>query len=85
MRALRTGNEVQVLVRDNGPGIPPDEREHIFERFYRSSQHRQDRTASTGLGLPIARTIAELHRGRLWADAAPGGGSIFTLALPIQA
>jgi signal transduction histidine kinase len=83
VRVARTGDECRVAVRDNGPGVPEAERERIFERFYRSSAHRQDRTASTGLGLPIARTIAELHGGRVWADAAPGGGSAFTLALPL--
>ncbi|HEX9990994.1 MAG TPA: GAF domain-containing sensor histidine kinase [Chloroflexia bacterium] len=76
------GRRCVVIVRDNGPGVPPDEVEHIFERFYRSSLHRNDRTASTGLGLPIARTVAEIHGGRLWVESAPGGGSLFTLALP---
>jgi signal transduction histidine kinase len=71
-----------VTVRDSGPGVPIDERERIFDRFYRSSLHRTDRTASTGLGLPIARKVAEMHKGRVWVDPAPGGGSIFTLALP---
>jgi signal transduction histidine kinase len=75
--------ECLVSVRDNGPGIPEDERELIFERFYRSTIHRQDRTPSTGLGLPIARKVAEMHGGRLWVEPAPGGGSIFTLAIPI--
>ena len=60
-----------MVVRDNGPGIPEGEEEEIFQRFYRSSLHRQDRTASTGLGLPIARTIADLHEGKLWAENAP--------------
>ena len=82
VRALRSGDECRVTVRDNGPGVPPDERERIFERFYRSSLHRGDRTASTGLGLPIARTVAEMHHGRVWIEPAPGQGSIFTLALP---
>jgi signal transduction histidine kinase len=74
--------ECLVSVRDSGPGVPEDEREHIFERFYRSSIHRQDRTPSTGLGLPIARKVAEMHGGRVWVEPAPGGGSIFILALP---
>ncbi|HEX6609004.1 MAG TPA: ATP-binding protein, partial [Chloroflexia bacterium] len=85
VRLTRSGGECLVMVRDQGPGVPEDERERIFERFYRSSLHRQDRTPSTGLGLPIARTITEMHRGRLVVEPAPGGGSIFTLALPIAA
>jgi signal transduction histidine kinase len=83
VRVVRSGSTCRVTVRDNGPGVPPEEAEHIFERFYRSSVHRQDRTASTGLGLPIARTIAELHKGQLWVEAAPEGGSIFILSLPV--
>lgn len=43
-----------------------------------------DVTVAVGLGLPIARTIAEVHGGRLWCEATPGGGSLFTLALPLQ-
>ncbi|MEO8285250.1 MAG: GAF domain-containing protein [Chloroflexota bacterium] len=82
IRTMRSGGECMVTVRDNGPGVPAEEREQIFERFYRSSIHRTDRTASTGLGLPIARKVAEMHKGRVWVDAAPSGGSIFTLTLP---
>lgn len=82
VRIVRAGAACCVTVRDHGPGVPPEEREQIFERFYRSSHHRNDRTASTGLGLPIARRIAEMHRGRVGVELAPGGGSIFTLALP---
>lgn len=82
VRVARSGQECLTMVRDNGPGVPPEERERIFERFYRSSVHRSDRTASTGLGLPIAAKIAEIHGGRLWVVPAAGGGSVFTLALP---
>ena len=84
VRAWRAGDECLVSVRDNGPGVPAEERERVFERFYRSSLHRQDRTASTGLGLPIARTVAEMHGGRLWLEGASDGGSVFTLALPYR-
>jgi signal transduction histidine kinase len=85
VRVVRSGNECLVRVRDSGPGVPEDERELIFERFYRSSLHRQDRTPSTGLGLPITRQIAELHGGRVWVEPAQGGGSLFTLSLPLVA
>ncbi len=82
IRVVRSGDEYHVAVRDSGPGVPADERERIFDRFYRSSLHRTDRTASTGLGLPIARKVAEMHKGQVGVESAPGGGSIFTLALP---
>jgi signal transduction histidine kinase len=83
VRAARSDEDAIVTVRDDGPGVPEEERELIFERFVRSSLHRADRTASTGLGLPIARKVAEMHRGRLWVEPAPRGGSIFTLTLPL--
>jgi signal transduction histidine kinase len=82
VRITRSGDESLVTVRDNGPGVPEEERELIFRNFYRSSLHRNDRTASTGLGLPIARKIAEMHGGKLWVEPGQGGGSIFALALP---
>jgi signal transduction histidine kinase len=82
IRIISSKDECLIAVRDSGPGVPEEERERIFDRFYRSSLHRNDRTTSTGLGLPIARKIAEMHKGRLWVDPAPDGGSIFSLALP---
>jgi signal transduction histidine kinase len=83
VRLVRRRAECQLRVRDSGPGVAAEERERIFERFYRSSMHRNDRTPSTGLGLPIARKIAEMHGGRLWVEPEQGGGSIFILSLPI--
>jgi PAS domain S-box-containing protein len=74
--------QAQVTVQDSGPGVPSEEREHIFERFYRTQQHEVDRTTGTGLGLPIARMLVELHGGRLWYEDAPGGGSRFCFTLP---
>jgi signal transduction histidine kinase len=82
VRTIRSSDSCTVSVRDNGPGVPELERELVFDRFYRSTLHRKDRTPSTGLGLPIARKIAEMHGGRLWVEGAQGGGSIFTLELP---
>jgi signal transduction histidine kinase len=85
IRAIRSGDECLVAVRDGGPGVPADERELIFDRFYRSSLHRTDRTASTGLGLPIARKVAEMHRGLVWVEPAPGGGAYSPSRCPVQA
>lgn len=85
IRIVRSAGDCMVMVRDKGPGVPEEEREHIFERFYRSTLHRQDRTPGTGLGLPITRQIAELHGGRVWVEPAPTGGSIFVLSLPLKA
>ena len=83
VRAGRVEGECRITVRDHGPGVPAAEQEHIFEPFYRSSLHQDGDIVGTGLGLPIARTIAHKHGGRLWVEAAPGGGSRFVLTLPL--
>jgi signal transduction histidine kinase len=83
VRVFRSGADCVVAVKDNGPGVPECENELIFGRFFRSSAYRSDRTASTGLGLPIARKIAEMHKGNLTAEPAAGGGTVFTLSVPM--
>ncbi len=72
------GAEVRLAVADNGPGIPAGELGRIFERFYRLDTT----TRGSGLGLVVARSIVELHGGRLWAESRPGAGATFHLALP---
>jgi two-component system sensor histidine kinase KdpD len=81
--AARTeGGTLVVDVADEGPGIPLGEEERIFERFHRGG-HAGVR--GVGLGLPIARAIAQAHGGRLTASTRPGGGAVFRLMLPIGA
>ncbi len=80
--AARIGNVVQVVVEDDGPGIPDGERERIFEPFYRLDRSRDRNTGGFGLGLSIARKAVELHGGSLVADASPLGGARFTITLP---
>jgi two-component system sensor histidine kinase KdpD len=70
-----------VEVMDRGEGIPEKELARVFDKFYRV--RRADDTGGTGLGLSISKGIIEAHRGRIWAAARPGGGSIFTIALPL--
>jgi two-component system, OmpR family, sensor histidine kinase KdpD len=74
-------NEIQVEVADRGMGVAPEERGHIFERFYRAN--RPEGPAGTGLGLAISRGIVEAHGGRIWAEARPGGGTRIIMALPL--
>lgn len=76
------GGRVAFSVADTGPGVPPKEREKIFGRFYRADNSRTDRS-HFGLGLCIAREIAALHKGSVTVGTAPGGGAVFTLALPV--
>ncbi len=74
--------EVRLTVRDDGPGIPPGEREAIFRRFHRLAPSSDAAEQGTGLGLAIARGLVELHGGRIWAESGPGGGAAFHVALP---
>jgi two-component system OmpR family sensor kinase len=81
--ALEGGHHV-IQVRDTGPGVPEEERERIFERFYRADTVRTPGgdTTGTGLGLSIVRAIAEVHGGEVRAHNAPGGGAVFRVTLP---
>ncbi len=72
-----------VSVRDQGPGIPPEDRERVFGRFQRGSTARRPGSTGVGLGLAICRRLVEAHGGRIWADSAPGGGSAFFFTLPV--
>ena len=76
-----TGDIVRLWVQDSGPGIPPDEREHVFERFYRG---RDNQTDGSGLGLAIVRSIVLAHGGHSSVDSEPGTGSRFVIELPIS-
>ncbi len=77
--ALREG---ELTVRDHGPGIAPDDLPHVFDRFYRSTAARG--CAGSGLGLAIVRHVAEGHGGTVAAEAAPGGGTLLRLGLPVS-
>ena len=79
IRAERAGDEVRVAVNDTGPGIPPENLEAIFERFWQVG--RRDRRG-LGLGLYISRCILEAHGGRIWAENPSAGGSTFSFTLP---
>jgi signal transduction histidine kinase len=78
----RHNGTVQLTVDDDGPGIPPDDRERVFERFTRLDDGRSRTTGGTGLGLAVVRTIVTRHHGEVWADASPLGGARLTLTLP---
>ena len=74
--------KVRIAVRDQGPGINPEDLPMIFERFYRGDKARSRDSGGTGLGLSIARRLAEAHGGTLEASNHPAGGAVFTLTLP---
>jgi len=75
--AVRAG---EVSVRDHGPGIPPEDLPHVFDRFYRATGARG--LPGAGLGLAIVRQVAEAHGGTVEASNALGGGALLRLSLP---
>ena len=83
--ASRNGGEsVQVSVSDNGPGIPPDEKEKIFAKFYQVAEANGENSKGTGLGLAISKGLVELHGGKIWVDSESGHGSTFSFTLPVS-
>lgn len=80
--AARTDRRVSVSVEDDGPGIPPSERERVFERFHRTDSARSRDAGGSGLGLAIAREIVAAHGGRIWIEDSPLGGARVVFELP---
>jgi signal transduction histidine kinase len=76
------GQLVEFWVEDDGPGIAPEQMDHLFEKFFRGRTSEQSGIPGTGLGLAIARSIVERHGGRIWAENRPEGGARFVVALP---
>ena len=73
--------QVEIQVADRGIGIPPEDLQRVFDKFYRV--HRPDNVTGTGLGLSISKGIVEAHGGRIVAENRPGGGTIIRLTLPV--
>jgi two-component system sensor histidine kinase KdpD len=71
---------VPVRVSDQGPGVPPEDRDRVFEAFYRGDAAAG---VGSGLGLAIARAIVLGHGGRIWIEGAPGGGTAVVFELPV--
>ncbi len=80
--ASAQGGSLTVWVDDDGPGIPPAERQEVFDRFYRSERARDRGSGGSGLGLAITRSIVEAHGGRIWAAESPLGGARVAFELP---
>lgn len=83
VRVETSPHGVNILVEDQGPGVPPEDRPHLFERFYRG--HGAQAATGTGLGLAIAKNLARLHGGDITLQSGTAQGSVFVLSLPMEA
>ena len=81
--AQRRDGAIEIVIDDDGPGIPPDQREAVFRPFYRMEGSRSRETGGTGLGLTIARDVIRGHGGDIALDDSPMGGLRARLRLPI--
>ena len=82
--AVERGSDLEVWVRDTGPGIHPDELPHLFEPFAKLSAKPTAGEKSTGLGLSIAKDIVDLHHGQIWAGSVFGEGTTFFIRVPLR-
>jgi two-component system phosphate regulon sensor histidine kinase PhoR len=83
VRGRAVNGHVELCVADDGPGIPPEARERVFERFYRVDKARSRDAGGTGLGLAIVKHIVQSHGGKVWVESEPGQGAQFYFTLPV--
>ena len=75
-------NKIQISIQDNGEGVTAEEATHLFDRFYRADEARNRNDGGSGLGLAIARSIIEMHGGKIWAESEKGKGLKMVIELP---
>ena len=80
LRVLDDQQQVQVIIKDNGKGIPSDHLPHIFERLYQCDDSRS--ATGNGLGLAITKELVHIHKGTIVANSTPGAGTEFIISLP---
>ena len=80
----QAGNKLLVKVADNGPGVPDDQKEKIFDIFYSGGNEVSDKSRSSGLGLYLCRTIVEAHQGEIYVSDNDPHGAVFTFTLPVN-
>ncbi|HMZ07871.1 MAG TPA: ATP-binding protein [Anaerolineales bacterium] len=83
LKTQLTENRIQLSVKDSGEGVSSEEAQHLFDRFYRVSESRNRNDGGSGLGLAIAKSIVEMHKGRIWAESEKGKGLRVVIELPV--
>jgi len=81
IRARKVDSKVEIAISDTGPGIPPEDLPHIFDRFWRKEPSRSRATGGSGLGLSIAKELVEAHGGTIEVQSTVGKGTTFTIRL----
>jgi len=85
LEAARNGSSMILTVADSGIGVDPRHQARIFERFYQVKSGITNKTPGSGLGLPLSRSLVELHGGRIWVESEGlGKGSRFSFEIPLQ-
>ncbi len=82
VKAAERPKLVEISVTDTGEGIPPEDQERVFEKFYQVQKRKLGRKTGTGLGLPLCRQLVEAHGGTIWVESQYGRGSTFVFTLP---
>lgn len=77
-------NQIEISIEDNGEGVTPEEAAHLFDRFYRADPSRTREAGGSGLGLAIAKSIIEMHKGKIWVESEKGKGMKVIIRLPVS-
>jgi signal transduction histidine kinase len=80
----QNGNLVEINIQDSGDGVTPEDAAHLFDRFYRADASRTRDAGGSGLGLAIAKSIVEMHKGKIWAESEKGKGLKVIIQLPVS-
>lgn len=82
METMQVKDKIQISIQDNGEGVTPEIAAHLFDRFYRADEARNRNDGGSGLGLAIAKSIIEMHGGKIWAESEKGKGMRMVIELP---
>jgi signal transduction histidine kinase len=83
LKTQLTENRIQLSIKDSGEGVSSEDAAHLFDRFYRVDESRNRNDGGSGLGLAIAKSIVEMHGGKIWAESEKGNGLKVVIELPI--